>query len=178
MFFTTGPSPNLPQKRTYLGGKGDTLERATPLDKSSQQEPTELTHQALYLNAVQWATVFSSSSQLQPTAQQRITSPVLPGLLQWHDTRERECYPHWTYIVQKIPSIPSMFVPFNLRLRLWIHTTALLYSVCVNKAISHKRKVCYSDFTRLTDRDWPIYPYEIKQPNYCFISVLFTVFQW
>ncbi len=98
MFFTTGPSPNLPQKRTYLGGKGDTLERATPLDKSSQQEPTELTHQALYLNAVQWATVFSSSAQLQPTAQQRITSPVLPGLLQRHDTRERECYQHWTYI--------------------------------------------------------------------------------
>ncbi len=95
MFFTTGPSPNLPQKRTYLG------EKATPLsgllDKSSQQEPTELTHQALYLNAVQWATVFSSSAQLQPTAQQRITSPVLPSLLQRHDTRERECYQHWTY---------------------------------------------------------------------------------
>lgn len=150
MFFTTGPSPNLPQKHTYLGGKGDTLERATPLDKSSQQEPAELTHHALYLNTVQWATVFSSSALLQPTAQQSFTSPALPGLLQRHDTRERECYQHWTYIGEKIPNIPSTFVPFNLRLRLWIHTTALLYyvCVCVNKAISHKRKVCYSDFTR------------------------------
>lgn len=92
MFITTGPSPNLPQKRTYLVRKSDTLERTTPLDKSSQQELTELTHQALYLNAVQWATVFSSSAQLQSTAQQCFTSPALPGLLQRHDTRDQECY--------------------------------------------------------------------------------------
>lgn len=103
MFITTGPSPNLPQKRTYLARKSDTLERATPLDKSSQQELTELTHQALYLNAVQWATVFSSSAQLQSTAQQCFTSPALPGLLQRHDTRNRECYQQWTYLGEKKP---------------------------------------------------------------------------
>lgn len=144
MLFTSGLSPNLPQKLTYLGGKGDTLERATPLDKSSQQEPAELTHHALYLNAVQWATVFSSSAQLQPTAQQSFTSPALPGLLQRHDTRERECYQHWTYIGKKnlkhslhICSIQSATQALNS------YPTALLYSVCVcvNKAISHKRKV-------------------------------------
>lgn len=110
-----------PTESTYLGGKSDTLERATPLDKSSQQELTELTHQALYLNAVQWATVFSSSAQLQSTAQQCLTSPALPGLLQRHDTRDQECYQQWTYLGEKknpkhsfhICSIQSMAQALN-----------------------------------------------------------------